>query len=446
MNTMSIWHKSVTLPEFPPLSGDESVPVAIIGGGMAGLLTAHFLREQGIRTLVLEAGRICSGQTGRTTAKITSQHDLIYADLIERLGEDAAAQYARANERAIAEYARIIEKGRIDCDFVRCDAFLYSRTESTTLEQEAAAAKKLGITADFTRESELPFDFAGAVRFRNQARFHPLKFLRAIVDGLDIRENTRVLSVEDERIHTDRGTVTAEHIVFASHYPFINAPGFYLARMHQERSYVLALENAWLPQNCYLGVDDDGLSFRAAEGCLLLGGGSHRTGENVEGGKYDALRSAARKLFPGSREIARWSAQDCVTVDHIPCIGQYARSQPLWYVATGFAKWGMTSSMAAARIISGMIAGDTPEDAEVFSPQRPVISADNMKPLLDEAGHAVRNLAKVTPAPRCRHLGCELSWNPDEETWDCPCHGSRFGADGTLLDGPAQTNIVLPGE
>ncbi len=438
MNTMSIWHKSVTLPEFPALSGEESVPVAIIGGGMAGLLTAHVLRERGIRALVLEAGRICSGQTGRTTAKITSQHDLIYADLIDHLGEDTAAQYARANEEAIADYARIIEEGRIDCDFARCDAFLYSRTEATPLEQEVQAARHLGIAADFTRESELPFEIAGAVRFREQARFHPLKFLRAVVDGLDIRENTRVLSVEDDRIYTDRGTVQAEHIVFASHYPFVNVPGFYFARMHQERSYVLALENAWLPKDYYLGVDADGLSFRAAEGCLLLGGGSHRTGENPDGGKYDALCDAAQRLFPGSREVARWSAQDCVTVDHIPCIGQYARSQPRWYVATGFAKWGMTSSMAAAKIIAGMIAGDVPDFAEVFSPQRQVISMDNMKPLMNEAGHAIRNLAKVTPAPRCRHLGCELTWNPDEETWDCPCHGSRFGPDGSLIDGPAQ--------
>ena len=437
MKRESIWHKSVKMPEFPPLAADEKADVAIIGGGVTGLLTAHFLGEKGVRALILEADRICSGQTGRTTAKITSQHDLIYADLLERLGESAATQYARANEEAVAEYARIIEKGRIACDFVPCDAYLYSQTESTPLEQEADVARQLGIAADFTRESELPFPIAGAVRFRNQARFHPLKFLRAIAEDLNVREQTRVLSVEDNCIRTEGGAVTAEHIVFASHYPFINAPGFYFARMHQERSYVLALENAWLPAHVHLGVDADGLSLRTAEGLLLLGGGSHRTGEN-EGGKYDALRDAARTLFPGSREVAHWSAQDCVTVDRIPCIGQYARAQPRWYVATGFAKWGMTSAMVSARIIAGMIAGDAPDYADVFSPQRPVISADNMKPLLDEAGHALRNLAKVTPAPRCRHLGCELSWNPDEDSWDCPCHGSRYTLEGELLDGPAQ--------
>lgn len=438
MNHVSIWHKSVTLPDFPPLSGNESVHTAIIGGGLTGLLTAHILRERGIRALVLEADRIASGQTGRTTAKITSQHDLIYADLIRRLGEDAAAQYARANEEAIAAYGRIIDKGRIDCGFTPCDAYLYSETESAPLEEEAAAARSLHLPADFTRESELPFPVAGALRFGNQARFHPLKFLRAITEGLDIRENTRVLAVEDERIHTEQGTVTAEHIVFASHYPFVNAPGWYFARMHQERSYVLALKSPWLPEHVHLGVDGDGLSFRAAEGLLFLGGGAHRTGENTAGGQYDFLRDRARTLLPGSVEVACWSAQDCVTVDRIPCIGRYARAQPRWYVATGFAKWGMTSAMAAAQIIAGMIAGDPPDYAEVFSPQRPVISADNMKPLANEMGHVLRNLPRVTPAPRCAHLGCELTWNPDEESWDCPCHGSRFGKDGTLLDGPAQ--------
>lgn len=440
MNAESVWTRTVTLPGFAPLSGDETVQVAIIGGGIAGLLTAHLLREKGIRALVLESGRICSGQTSRTTAKITSQHDLLYAGLIDRVGQEAAAQYAMANQAAIADYARIIREGRIDCGFTDCDAYLYSQKESTPLEQEVQAAKQLGIPAEFTRVTELPFSIAGAVRFPDQAQFHPLKFLRAIAEGLDIRENTRVLSVEDDRIHTEQGVVTAEHIVFACHYPFVNVPGWYFARMHQERSYVLALESSWMPQHVHLGVDEDGLSFRQAEGWLLLGGGSHRTGENTDGGKYAELRDAARRLLPQSREAAHWSAQDCITVDRIPCIGHYARSQPRWYVATGFAKWGMTTAMASARIISEMITGRAPDWAEVFSPQRPVLSADNAKPLMNEAGHVLRSLTRVTPAPRCTHLGCELTWNPDEESWDCPCHGSRFDRDGTLLDGPAQTN------
>ena len=442
MNTKTIWSDTVKMPAFPPLSGDMRVHTAVIGGGIAGLLTAWFLKQQGVSALVLEADRLCAGQTGRTTAKITSQHDLIYADLIGRLGEDAAGQYAQANEAAVAEYARIIDRGRIRCDFTPCEATLYSRTETSVLMQEAEAARRLGIAAAFTRDSELPFPIAGALRFSGQARFHPLKFLRAVAEDLDVREHTRVLAVEDDCLQTEGGTVTAEHIVFACHYPFVNVPGWYFARMHQERSYVLAMQSAWLPRQVHLGVDGDGLSLREAEGLLLLGGGSHRTGENPEGGRYETLRAAARTLFPGSREVGCWSAQDCVTVDRLPCIGAYARSQPRWYVATGFAKWGMTSAMVSARILSGMIAGGVPDWAEVFSPQRPVLSQDNMKPLMDEAGHALRNLARVTPAPRCTHLGCETVWNPDEESWECPCHGSRFDKEGRLLDGPAQKNVT----
>ena len=441
MKTKSIWQKGVHFPEFAAYLGDQSTRVAIIGGGLTGLLTAHFLRH--MNPVVLEANRICSGQTGRTTAKITSQHNLIYADLTARLGMEAAMQYARANEAAIGEYARIIDEGRIDCGFTRCSALLYSRTESTPLREEAEAARALGISARFTQETELPFPIAGAVEFSGQARFHPLKFLRAIAEGLDIHEHTRVLQVEDGCIHTDRGTLRAEHIVFACHYPFVNVPGWHFVRMHQERSYVLALENAWLPENVHLGVDGDGLSLRAAEGLLLVGGGGHRTGENEEGGKLAALRESARTLFPGAREIACWAAQDCVTADGVPCIGLYARSQPRWYVATGYAKWGMTSAMAAARIISGMIMGDTPDDAEVFNPQRPWLAPGNVKPLMNEAGHVLRNLAKTDGAPRCPHMGCAMTWNPDAESWDCPCHGSRFGHDGALLDGPAQTNADI---
>ena len=442
MKEQSIWQKSAVLPNFAPLSGDASVHTAIIGGGLTGLLTARLLREQGVHALVLEAGRIGGGQTGRTTAKITSQHDLRLADLIDRIGEDAARQYLQANEAAIDDYAQMIRRGRIDCGFTPCSAYLYSTAESSPLQQEMAAARRLGVDAAFTRETELPFPVAGALRFRRQARFHPLRFLAAIAEGLDVREQTRVLRAEDDRLHTDRGTVRAEHIVFACHYPFVNAPGWYFPRMHQERSYVLALQTRWLPRDVYLGVDGDGLSLREAGGQLLLGGSGHRTGENPDGGQYEALRSAAKALFPDAQETARWSAQDVVTVDRLPCIGQYARSRPGWYVAAGFAKWGMTTAMAAARIITGMIAGHVPEYADVFSPQRPVLTAGNMKPLLNETGHALRGLIPGTDGPRCAHLGCALVWNPEEQSWDCPCHGSRFEADGTLLDGPAQTDLA----
>lgn len=439
MQHASIWQRRVHLPDFPPLQGDRSVHTVIIGGGLTGLTTARLLREKGVKALVLDAGRIGSGQTGRTTAKVTSQHGLIYAKLVRTLGEQAAGQYARANQEAVSDWARLIRRDRIACRFTSRESFLYACAETSSLEQEAEAACRLGLPAAFTRDTELPFPISGAVRFGQQASFHPLLLLAALAEGTEICGHTPVLHAERDRVHTPGGVVRAEHIVFACHYPFVNLPGWHFLRMHQERSHVLALKSAWTPRGMYLGIDGDALSFREAEDLLLLGGVAHRTGENEAGGCFDLLRDRARTLFPGAQEVAAWAAQDCMTADGVPFIGQYARNRPTWHLATGFGKWGMTSAMAAARVITGRICGDVPEWAAVFAPQRFHFRAEK-KSLADEAAHAVKNLATFS-TPRCPHMGCALSWNPDEHTWDCPCHGSRFTEDGAPLDGPAQVGM-----
>ena len=389
-------------------------------------------------------------------------------------------QYAHANEEAIREYRRIAAERQIDCELEDAPAYLYSANSSDTalLEQEARAARSLEIPAEFTVQTCLPFPIAGAVKFQNQAQFHPLKFLKGLSKGLKIFENSRVLRLEDNRIITEDGSVTADHIVLACHYPFVTFPGFYFARMHQERSYVLALDGAQKLDGLYLGIDDQGLSFRNYQNLLLLGGGGHRTGENSLGGKYDFLRERAAELYPQSRELTHWSAQDCVSLDGLPYIGRFSASQPNWYVATGFAKWGMTSSMVAARLLSDEITGRKNPNAPVFSPQRFNVGA-SVDTLLTDSGKAVKGLFKQACAlpeaelaaidkgeagiidcggekagayrdgkgevfafsTRCPHLGCQLSFNPDEKSWDCPCHGSRFDCHGKLLDGPAQTEL-----
>ncbi len=473
-----IWDASTVLPRFQPLRGDIARDVAVIGGGMAGVLTAYFLQKQGLRVTVVEAGRVGSGQTGKTTAKITAQHGLIYARLIGQLGEDGARQYARANLRAIEDYRALIAEESIDCEFEERPAYLYSTHETAPLEQEARAYARLGIPSAFTMHTTLPFPVTGAVRMEGQAQFHPLKFLGEIARRLEIYEDTRVLRVEGERVITDRGTVQAPQVVFACHYPFVNAPGYYFLRLHQERSYVLALEGAGKLDGMYYGVDEDGLSFRNAGEYLLLGGGNHRTGENRCGGKYESLRQAACRLYPDSREVARWSAQDVMPASGVPCIGRFSADRPNWYVATGFQKWGMSTSMAAARILTAAIAGEEDMYGAVFSPSRLHLSASAGN-LLEDGKHAVLGLSRTVLAPpralvedlplghggvveweghkmgvyreetgklhvvsiRCPHLGCQLEWNSDEKSWDCPCHGSRFGWDGELLEGPAQTDL-----
>ena len=477
-NHVSLWNRTVDIPRRERLNRDVEADVAVIGAGMAGVLIADRLKRRGLRAVVLEASHIGSGQTGNTTAKITSQHGLIYHGLIERFGREKAQQYADANQQAIGEYARIIRERGIECDFREAPAFLYSGMDAEPLRREAEAAASLGIDAAFTMETKLPFPIAGAVRFGGQATFHPLRFLQAISDGLEIYEETPALTVEGHEVRTEKATVRAEHIVFACHFPFVNVPGWYFLRMHQERSYVLALEGDWQPEGLYYGVDPQGLSFRAAEGVTLMGGGNHRTGENSQGGRYDTLRQQAKGLFPDSHEVACWSAQDCMTLDGLPYIGPFATSEPCWHVATGFGKWGMTSSMVAAMVIADGIAGRAPDWAEVFSPSRFELSV-SAKNLATDTAQAFKGLARefltlprgvlddLPPGhggiveadgrkagvykddegrchvvnPRCPHLGCQLEWNPDERSWDCPCHGSRFSYDGSLIDNPAQANL-----
>lgn len=447
----SVWTKGNEIRKREPLPGDMEAPVVVIGAGLAGILTAYYLKQEGIRAVVLEADRIGSGQTKNTTAKITSQHNLIYSRLIRTFGSRMAAHYAGANEAAVGEYERLVREKGIDCGFVRCPAYLYSPTETELLKQEAAAAESLGIKAAFGTDCELPFPVAGVTEFARQARFHPLKFLSEMAEEVEVYEQSKVLKVEERRVETDKGTVRAEHVVFAAHYPFINVPGYYFARMYQERSYVIALEGAKRPEGMYLGIDSDGLSFRSCGNLLLLGGGSHRTGVNPMdktgvGCKYGMLRNRALELYSGCREAYRWSAQDCMTLDGVPYIGRFSRRRPYWYIATGFGKWGMSSSMVSARILTALISGRDCLEADIFSPDRH-FTAQAAKELVVHGAYTVKGLAKhLLPSrkgkmiPNCPHMGCRLEWNPEEESYDCPCHGSRFDQEGNLIDGPAQTD------
>ncbi len=478
----SIWSKTCEIPKRLPLDSDIEADVAVIGGGMAGILTAYQLECAGVRTVVLEAGQIGGGQTRNTTAKITSQHGMFCHDFIEKKGRDAAGQYVRANQAAVEEYKRIVEEERIDCDLEEKDSYVYSRDEKK-LKDEAEAAAELRIEASFEPCIEIPVSCAGAVRFARQAQFHPLKFIRALAEKLTIYEDSPVKEVGEHTVKTPCGSVRAGKIVFATHYPFVNFPGMYFIRMHQERSYVLALEDTEPTNGMYIGDGKDTLSFRQFDRYLLFGGEGHRTGENKEGGKYEGgsyagLREAAGKLYPQSREAAFWSAQDCITADNVPFIGRYASDRPDWFVATGFQKWGMTSSMVSAMIIRDMICGTENPWAEVFSPSR--FSAEEIPQIMKDSGKAVKGLtkrffhipdetsARLAPGHGavvetesgkagvyktedqkiykvdivCPHLGCELVWNPDEKTWDCPCHGSRFDYKGNLIEGPAQEGIT----
>ena len=365
----SIWTKTFTNRKRVSLKGDIRADVAVIGGGMTGILTAWQLKQAGVRAVVLEADRIRRGQTGNTTAKITSQHGMFCYTFIGNKGEETARKYVQANQVAVEEYKRIIRERGISCDLRECDSYVYS-ADGDTLAKEVEAARKLGVDAVLENQISLPVACAGAVCFNGQAEFHPLKFIGALAEELEIYENTPVKEVEEHLVKTPGGSVRADKIVFAVHFPFINFPGMYFARMHQERSYVLALENAGTVDGLYIGEGEDVLSFRQYKQYLLLGGQAHRTGENREGGRYEKLKEAAGKMYPQSRIAACWSAQDCMTTDRVPFIGPYAADRPDWYVATGFCKWGMSSAMVSAMMLKDMICGITNPYTEVFAPSR----------------------------------------------------------------------------
>lgn len=424
--------------------------VIVIGAGMAGILTAYYLQKQGKRVLIVEANEIASGQTERTTAKITSQHGLKYSELVRTLGKTKAELYAIANEQAIAQYAGLVKEEKIECQFERVDAYLYSASQKYVMMEEAKIAEQLGISAEFVTETELPFPVKGAVRFENQAQFSPLQFIKKISEKLYILEHTLVTEIKDCWVITNRGILTADDIVVSSHYPIRNVPGFYFLRQHQERSYVLALKGAQAIKDMYYGVDENALSFRQSGNYLLLGGSSHRTGQRYAKkrkssagcqGAYEHLRREAKKYFPEAKEVATWSAQDCMPHDGIPFIGKYSIFTPHLYVATGFQKWGMSTSMIAAKILCDEICGKENAYKELFSPQRILVRAGSRE-FFKDAGISTGNLIKgLFVRKRCSHMGCALSWNPDTKSWDCPCHGSRFDEEGRVLDNPAQSDI-----
>lgn len=427
----SIWQET-KLPEFPQLEGDIHTDVLIIGGGMAGILTAYMLHQHGVKYVLVEKERICSHTTGNTSAKITFQHGLIYKRILKSGGLEMAQKYLKANMAAFDKYARMC--GEIDCDYEIKDNYVYSQDNRKILEDEADALRKIGYHADICENIVIPVKNVGAVRFSAQAQFHPLKFIRAIVPGLNIYENTFVREMEGNTAITDRGRISAEKVIVATHFPFINKHGGYFLKLYQHRSYMLALQDTANVGGMYVDESHTGLSFRNYGRLLLLGGGGHRTGK--KGGDWKELRSFAGKYYPYAREKYYWAAQDCMSLDGIPYIGQYSRNTPNLYVASGFNKWGMTGAMTAALTLSNMILGSSNEYADVFDPSR-----NMLKPQLVVNGlESAKNLLTISEK-RCPHLGCALKWNAAEHSWDCPCHGSRFSDEGKVLDNPANGNL-----
>ena len=427
----SLW-SDISLPQYPKLQGDITTDVLVIGCGMAGLLCAYRLQAAGVDVAVAEARRICGGVTANTTAKVTSQHGLIYNKLLQALGMERAKMYLRIHQDAISQYRALA--ANIPCHWEDKANYVYSETNRQILEEEASALHRMGFPATLRSRSSLPFPVAGALEFQRQGQFHPLEFAAGIAKNLTIFENTPVLSIEGSAAKCPHGRIQAKKIIVATHFPFLNNHGSYFLKLYQQRSYVLALENGADVEGMYIGAEKNSLSFRNTGQFLLLGGGGHRTGK--KGGGWKELERFAAEHYPGSAICRRWATQDCMSLDGIPYIGNYSAQTPDLYVATGFNKWGMTSSMAAAMILTELITKGENDYADLFSPSRSIL-----KPQLGiNALESASNLLRPT-RPRCTHMGCALHWNKQERSWDCTCHGSRFAEDGKVLNNPARKKL-----
>jgi glycine/D-amino acid oxidase-like deaminating enzyme/nitrite reductase/ring-hydroxylating ferredoxin subunit len=490
----SLWLGTTPTTDYPPLERDLQVDVAVLGAGIAGITTALLLKEAGLTVAVLEARRIVEGVTGNTTAKVTSLHRLIYRDLLLDKGEEKARLYGHANQAAVEKVAALVAQRRIDCDFARADAFTYSEREDDVdaLRDEAFAAQRLGLPADFTTETDLPFPVKGAVRFSDQARFHPRKYLLALAaalpgGGSHVFERTTATEVSDGtpcEVATARGVVRAKHVVVATHQPFM-LKGFYFARLVLKRSYALALRiEGPVPQGLYITVDDDFRSMRPApagrEDLLILGGEPHRPGQGGDtAAMVRRLEAWARERFRVRSVEYRWATQDNVTPDRVPFVGRMVPGGKNVFVATGFCGWGMTNGTVAGMLLSDGILGRDNPWADLYDPTRGFVSSAitglakdavvGVKDLLGGYGPkaAVKEAASVPKGEGrvvdhgtdkvavyrdddgdlhavsavCTHLQCIVRWNSAERSWDCPCHGSRFDALGRVVQGPALADL-----
>lgn len=422
------------MPTFLPLNEDIKTDVAIIGGGIAGILTAYMLKQRGVDCVILEKSRICQGTTGHTIGKITAGQGLIYGKLLRRYGMEVAQGFYIANDEAIRNFQHI-SKGR-ECDFETRDNFVYSICSRQKIEDEVKVLNHVGAPAEFHEKTELPFSVAAALSLPGQAQFNPLMLLGSIANELEIYENTFVREVKDGYLVCDTGGVKAKNIVIATHFPFINSSGFYFLKLYQHRSYVLALEGAQELSGMYIDEAEGGLSFRNYGKLLLLGGGGHRTGKG--GGCYSSVRDAKEQFYADSVEKYAFATQDCMSLDGMPYIGRYSASRINTFVATGFNKWGMCGAMISARLLADEIMGRQNDLFHIFSPRRSVIH----RQLLLNAGESLMGLLYPT-VKRCSHLGCALHWNRAEHSWDCACHGSRFDSKGSIIDNPSQKDAHI---
>lgn len=457
----SVWTQTAQTPSFPALTGDRTADVVVVGAGIVGLTTALHLLRRGLSVVVLEARRIGSGTTGATTGKVTSQHGLRYADLLSRLGESATRRYAEANTAGVEQVASLVEEHGIECDLARAPALVYTRQpyRRRRLERELAAAQRVGLTADLLEATSLPFNVTAAVRFPDQLLLHPVRYLAglaraAVNSGAEIAENTRVMRLDEAsgtvRAETPTGSVQASWAVLATLLP-IKIVGGLFARTTPSHSHGLAVRLQHpAPAEMTISADSPTRSTRPWRpddpNTMIIAGHGHTTGSGDPAKARADLERWTRETFDVASVDYRWSAHDHLTFDDVPFIGRAPMSSRT-LVATGFAKWGLSAGTAAAGVLADIMTGrENPWESDV-SPSR-VGGLRGVASTLMRNAHVgvsfVGGYVRRSDAPSCTHLGCPLSPNTADRTWDCQCHGSRFDESGAVLTAPAVEPLTDP--
>jgi glycine/D-amino acid oxidase-like deaminating enzyme/nitrite reductase/ring-hydroxylating ferredoxin subunit len=482
----SYWNATASAPDFPALSGDLEVDVAIIGGGIVGVTAARLLKDRGQSVAVVEARRVGRQVTGKSTAKISSQHGLRYQTLERKFGADKARLYAEAQQAGVRRIIELARQYGIDADIEPMPAYVYTNDESYVepIEKEVEVARRLGLPASLTRDTGLPFDVLAAMRWDGQAQFHPTKYVAGLAatipgDGCHVFENSRAIDYEPTRVVTDRGAVAARHVVMATNLP-LGQVGMYYAMNYPMAEPVIAARIRRVPPGMYKNAEQPGHSIRThrdvgGEVYGIVAGNHFKPGHPDDEQKYmaDIERWLTEHFDAGPIEY-RWINEDYSSMDSGPFVGWSSSLGDGYLVATGFGAWGISNGTAAAMIIADLATGQENPWLDMFDATRikPVAGAGEfLKENAEVAAHLVSGYLSRKPesydelAPGdaaimkidganvaafrdesgklhsvsavCTHMGCILGWNATDRTWDCPCHGSRFELSGEVIHGPA---------
>lgn len=494
----SLWIDSIgNKKKFSKLNSNIEADVCIVGAGIFGLTCGYYLSKLGYNVVIVDKSEIGHKATGHTTAKITSQHGLFYDYLKQSYGIQFAKDYLNANEEAIEDIKNIIDAENIKCDFNYENSFLYTtkKSEISVLKKEFKTLQDLDFNCEYVTKAGLPFEIEGSICFKNQSQFHPLKYLYGLCDSITkqnghIYTNTCISDIKNFNdyfiSYSNDFEIKSEYVIVGTHYPFINFPGFYFTKMYQSTSYLIAVDTKkTLFNGMYINISDPIFSFRTAKlngkDLLLVGGAEHKTGHpSCYKDTYGILEEEVRKYYPNCEVLYRWNTRDCISLDKIPYVGSYSSSLPNMFVGTGFKKWGMTSSTVAANIIVDNITGKQNKYSYLFDSSRlkPIKNFDEFKNMMVQSTNSLlldkfkranmkfddiqnnsgfiveinnekvgiykdENGSIYAVKPICTHLGCLLSWNDIDKTWDCPCHGSRFDFKGKNLYDPAFKDLEI---